>query len=97
MSNNLQLDAMLKVIDKGIELMPRINQYPLPQAKDLLNSWQEYAKSVVKFVSDAYGKNIYLDYLDLMIKLTPYPPYEQIKQSISWLMELSKFLANNRR
>ena len=80
------IDTLMRVIDKGIELMPQNIDYQLLQA------WQDYAKTAVKIVADNYDANIYIYYLNFITSIIRFPPYEQLKMSIETLMDISRRL-----
>lgn len=74
--------ALFKVIEKGIELMT-------PNLKEaLFQSWQEYAKAVVKIYSENKDNSIYINYLTFIISISGLPPYQKLKTSIEYLMNI---------
>lgn len=78
------VDTLMKVIDKGIELMSH------NISLQLLQAWQDYSKTAVKMVSDNYDMNIYINYLNFITSILRFSPYEQLKMSIEELMNISR-------
>lgn len=77
-------DILIKVIEKGIELMtPNIQEI-------LFQSWQDYAKAVIKMYADNKNSQIYINYLQFIISISGLPPYEKLKTSIEYLMEIAR-------
>lgn len=86
--NNYGIDndtnALLKVIEKGIELMN-------PNLQELLfQSWQEYAKAVVKMYANNRNSQIYINYLTFIISISGNNSYQKLKLSIEYLINIAR-------
>lgn len=77
-------NALFKVIERGIELMnPNLQE-------TLFQSWQEYAKAVVKMYADNRNSQIYINYLTFIISISGISPYQKLKSSIEYLMNIAR-------
>lgn len=86
--NNYGIDndtnSLLKVIEKGIELMN-------PNLQELLfQSWQEYAKAVVKMYANNRNSQIYINYLTFIISISGNNSYQKLKLSIEYLINIAR-------
>ena len=77
-------ELILNVIQRGINLMT--NNLDIM----IFNSWQEYAKSAVKLYSEKRGFFIYNNYLTFISGILGLPPYQQLKTSLDYLLNMVK-------
>lgn len=82
--NNYGIGNDTNALSKGIELMnPNLQE-------TLFQSWQEYAKAVVKMYADNRNSQIYINYLTFIISISGIPPYQKLKSSIEYLMNIAR-------
>ena len=77
-------NALFTVIERGIQIM----RPDLPEI--LFQSWQEYAKSIIKIYSNTKDSTIYLNYLQFIISISTLTPYQKLKASLEYLMNITK-------
>lgn len=81
-SSKIYTDNLFKAVDVGIHLMGGSIDEQLVQA------WQEYVKSILKFASEQYGMQLYSEYLNFLLTLVNKSPYEQVKESIQKILDI---------
>lgn len=81
-SVNLLTDAA----QKGIALLGKQIDY------QLLLAYQNYVTSIINIVSSNMGKNYLYSYNQLNLYISKFTPYEQVKQTIEFLLQFAKEL-----
>ena len=81
-SSKIYTDNLFKAVDIGIDLMRGSLNDQLVQA------WQEYVKSILKFSSDQYGIQLYAEYLNFLLTIVNKSPYEQVKESVQKILDI---------
>ncbi len=83
-SNNIM--QILDVAKSGAELLKKNIDY------STLTIWQNYVQSVLKLVSQNSNKNYYDVYMRYRISMMIFSPYEQVRRTVDFLIELAKHL-----
>lgn len=78
--------SLFEVINKGIDLMSKNID------SNLLQAWQNYATSVLNLISNQYGLNLNIQYMQFRLSIINLSPYDQLKVSIQKLLDISKNL-----
>lgn len=81
-SSNLLADAA----QKGIALLNKQIDY------QLLNAFQSYILSVLNLVSQKMGMDYISYYNQFNLSISHIPPYEQVKRTIEFLLNIAKNL-----
>ena len=84
--NHFASKSLFEVINKGIDLMSKNID------SDLLQAWQNYATSVLNLISNQYGLNLNIQYMQFRLSIINLSPYDQLKVSIQRLLDISKNL-----
>lgn len=79
------IDYIIEIAQKGIQLLKNNNiDY------SVLTIWQQYVKSVLRYISINSKINYYDLYMKFNLSILMYTPYEQIKMSIEFFIMLAK-------
>ena len=82
--SNYDIKALFDVIQKGIDLLKKDLQ------ENSFNTWQEYAKTVVKIYSQSRDVNIYIGYLNFILSIIGLSPYDRLRVSLDYLINIAK-------
>ena len=83
-NNNCQY--VLEAAKKGTELLGKHIDY------STLSIWQNYVQSIMNLISRTSNTNYLNLYMQFNMSILMFPPYEQVKRTVEFLIDIAKFV-----
>lgn len=83
-NNNCQF--VLEAAKKGTELLGKNLDYAT------LSIWQNYVQSIMNLISRTSNTNYLNLYMQFNMSILMFPPYEQVKRTVEFLIDIAKYV-----
>lgn len=83
-NNNCQY--VLEAAKKGTELLGKNIDY------STLSIWQNYVQSIMNLISRTSNTNYLNLYMQFNMSILMFPPYEQVKRTVEFLIDIAKYV-----